>query len=366
MMSHFNMRWIIVFSFLMLSACDEAQLKKETASAPGEEKKEQLPPPIAEPIPVPNPTNPIDRICSSLDFRNVDWPVTMSLDEQMYFALALNVTGSFEGNVGWKNLAGNFDGQGISMGLMQQNLGQGTLQPLWIEALQRDRNSVSKELSSGQVLSMQRMLEAWRGGPLPITFAQSQTKFQGTLFPQGNAFNDLDENYKDTDFDEANLKNQASVNWAKSEALDARGQVNSGWKKPLENIAVTPIYRSLQVRASLTYFLKAQAYLTSFGFTEIRFLLLMYDFVVQNGSIGQSHLVIYNNWLKQNPNANQEQKALALLEARLTTVKDQYKSDVRARKTTIIKGEGVVHQKRRNLPIEYCFNSQEAATQPLN
>ncbi|MFN9067434.1 MAG: hypothetical protein ACK5V3_09410, partial [Bdellovibrionales bacterium] len=108
------------------------------------------------------------------------------------------------------------------------------------------------------------------------------------------------------------------------------------------------------------------AYLQSFGFTELRFLLLMYDFVVQNGSIGQSHVNIYNNWLRQNPNANQEQKAFALLEARLTSVRDQYKDDVRARKTTIIKGEGVVHKRKRNLPKEYCFSNQELAAKKLS
>ncbi|MFN9065810.1 MAG: hypothetical protein ACK5V3_01165, partial [Bdellovibrionales bacterium] len=265
MMGHYNMRWILFIPLLMLSACDESKLKKEPVAPPEEITEQPDPPPVAgpdpgpdtppvdpvepnPPVPSPDPVNPIDRICSTLDFKNITWPNTMTLEEQMNYALALNVTGSFEGNVGWKNLAGNFDGQGISMGLMQQNLGQGTLQPLWIEMLQKDRSSVSKELNSAQVLSMQRMLETWRGGSLPTTFLQSQTSFEGTLFPEGMAFNELDENYKDTDFDEANLKNQGSVNWAKAEALDSRGQVNSGWKKPLENIALTPTYRSLQVR----------------------------------------------------------------------------------------------------------------------
>jgi len=42
----------------------------------------------------------------------------------------LKNTGFFEGNDGYSNLAGNFDKQGISFGIIQFNFGQGTLEPL--------------------------------------------------------------------------------------------------------------------------------------------------------------------------------------------------------------------------------------------
>jgi len=283
----------------------------------------------------------------------------MSDNEHMYLALALNITGSFEGNLGWKNLAGDFDGQGISMGLMQQNLGQGTLQPLWIETFQKDRSSLSQNLSSAQLLSMQRMLESWLGQAIPAvskSSVASEAILEEELFPAGDSFNRLDIGYSESDFQAQNARNQASVSWARSEALDSRGQVRSAWRTPLQTIAETPFYRSLQIQTSLKYFLRAQAYLKSFGYQQVRSLLLMYDFVVQNGSIGESHLKIYNDWLQKNPSADEEQKTLALLEARLTTVRPQYRNDVRARKTTIIKGQGVVHQRQRNLPREYCFS----------
>jgi hypothetical protein len=47
----------------------------------------------------------------------------------MNLQLALEITAGFEGG-GFDNVAGNFDGQGISAGILQWNLGQGTLQPL--------------------------------------------------------------------------------------------------------------------------------------------------------------------------------------------------------------------------------------------
>lgn len=46
------------------------------------------------------------------------------------------VTGKFEGNKGFANLSGNFDGQGISAGVLQWNLGQGSLQPILLEMLE--------------------------------------------------------------------------------------------------------------------------------------------------------------------------------------------------------------------------------------
>ncbi|MCR8987914.1 hypothetical protein NW801_23270 [Brevibacillus laterosporus] len=42
----------------------------------------------------------------------------------------LQHSGFFEGHYGYSNLAGNFDGQGISFGIIQFNFGQRTLQPV--------------------------------------------------------------------------------------------------------------------------------------------------------------------------------------------------------------------------------------------
>lgn len=362
----YSMRLLFVPALLFILGCDETQLNTETNNPTPPDvigevpPKDTTPPPASGQDPIADPIdNPIEKICSRLDFKDVSWPSTMTPQEQMQFAVALNITGSYEGNVGWKNLAGNFDGQGISMGLMQQNLGQGTLQPLWIEMFQRDPQALENLFSSGQRLSMRRMLEAWRGSPIPTIaeLKREPAKLDiGELFPQGDSFNELDENYKPPFLRETIAKNDNSVAWARSEALSSNGQILGSWKSPLEVMAETSKYRSLQISASTLYFLKAQSYFQSFKFTEIRFLLLMYDFVVQNGSIGQAHLALYNMWLKNNPNASEEDRAFALLEARLTTVKDQYKADVRARKSTIIRGTGVVHKKNRNLPKEFCYD----------
>ena len=70
------------------------------------------------------------EICSQLNFENVSWSPNLSFAERNALALALNISGSFEGSAGWSNLANNFDGQGMSFGLLNQTLGTGSLQPL--------------------------------------------------------------------------------------------------------------------------------------------------------------------------------------------------------------------------------------------
>jgi len=54
------------------------------------------------------------------------------LDNKSLLELCLKVSGGFEAGTGpsYTSLTGNFDGQGMSAGILQWNAGQGTLQPL--------------------------------------------------------------------------------------------------------------------------------------------------------------------------------------------------------------------------------------------
>ncbi|MGF2075402.1 hypothetical protein, partial [Enterococcus casseliflavus] len=63
-------------------------------------------------------------ICSNLSFKNDTFPKGLSSIQTQGFELALTISGSFEGASGWANLSNNFDGEGLSMGLLSQNLGQ--------------------------------------------------------------------------------------------------------------------------------------------------------------------------------------------------------------------------------------------------
>lgn len=59
-------------------------------------------------------------------------PVSGEITLQDAQEIALKISEDFEGGK-YQALAGDFDGQGISWGIMQWNIGQGTLAPLWLK-----------------------------------------------------------------------------------------------------------------------------------------------------------------------------------------------------------------------------------------
>jgi hypothetical protein len=313
-----------------------------------------------QPAPTPPPGEPdpsLDGICSPLDLRDIQWPSQIKRSEWSSYALALNISGSFEGREGWKNISGNFDGQGLSLGLMQQNLGQGTLQPLIIEMYNSDAVDMRSFFSDQDNQSLRTMLEAWRNTPLPRPLLISGMIQQGELlFPQNGSLNPLEIGYEEPLRQQAGEANSQSVEWAQNTILDSQGRLIPRWKDGFQKMAISGPYRSQQLSASTQFYLRAKDYLNFFKMQEVRFLLFFFDIVVQNGSIREEHLRLYNSWLAQNPRASDQERAFAILEARLTTVRPQYVADVRARKTAILNGRGVVHQTQRNFPQEYCFD----------
>jgi hypothetical protein len=87
---------------------------------------------------------------------------------------AVKITGLFEGGT---YASGNFDGQGLSMGLLQWNLGQGTLQPILLEVFSMypasnwELQDLKVALDNGTALSFAketlngwgaRLVEPWR------------------------------------------------------------------------------------------------------------------------------------------------------------------------------------------------------------
>ncbi|MCM2280834.1 MAG: hypothetical protein NDI61_03195 [Bdellovibrionaceae bacterium] len=324
----------------------------ETPVDPGKTENPP-PPPVVDPIG--------QLICSRLDFQNVVWPSHLVELERKALALSLNISGSFEGHRGWANISNNFDDQGMSLGLLQQNFGQGSLQPLLTEMFDQHLDVLRGLFTRTQLASMDQMLADWSGGTLhPLGHSGRATP----LFPDQEHLSPLD--FDDAPETEPGViamntsANQRSVAWAVDTLFqDAGVTFIPAWKTAFQNLAVTAPYRSLQIRAALTMFDRAAGYTQTFRFTQMRSFLTMYDFVVQNGGFNATHRALFETYDKENPGATETQRLLKLLEIRLTSVRPQYKNDVRARKSTIIRGTGVVHGANRNLPSEYCFDPSE-------
>jgi hypothetical protein len=291
-------------------------------------------------------------ICGKLDFTGIIWPSSMDFADRKAMALSLNVTGSYEGKDGWANITNNFDGQGLSLGLLQQNFGQGSLQPLLVK-MQKNHIQVLLDIfldpTYGQ---LNTMLAAWKK-------ATGSSNFLGEeIFPDQESLSHLDIE------PELGLMltpaNQASVNWAVANLFLAdKKTFKPEWRKAFVTLAMTKQYRSLQIERAFAVYKTATSYFNYFKFKEIRSMLLMYDYVTQNGGFNSTHKAKFDSWYTANPLASESQKAAKLLEIRLVSVRPQYVDDVRRRKSTIMNGTGVVHSTKRNMPKEFCFDLYE-------
>lgn len=336
---------------------------QESSLSNGSQATPENPEPSNPDLPPPNSNTGSDpSFCGPLDFRGVIWPSALELPERKALGLSLSISGSFEGNSGWSNLSNNFDGQGISLGLLQQNLGTGSLQPLLWKMRANSPAALKSYFTSEDYSSLEGMLLQWNSSS--ATMAKVSSQESDELFPAQEHLSDLDFADPGVIRSEAvttmGVAETASVAWAKANLFSDGGTTFiPRWKTSLQKMALSSNYRSIQVESAIKLFAKAEAYFDAFHFTEMRSLLLMYDFVVQNGGFSQSHKDQFAAYDKANPNATETQRALKLLEIRLVSVLAQYKDDVRSRKSTIINNTGTVHGKARNLSQEFCFVPSE-------
>ncbi|MBN8537795.1 MAG: hypothetical protein J0M15_12140 [Deltaproteobacteria bacterium] len=363
--------------FLILTGCGEStfqissnkELNKGFVSPPvpdegdkninDEEPPGSLDPEIIPIVPI-VVIGPELSICSKLDFSQITWPAVISKLDKNFLALVLNISGSFEGLSSWANLSNNFDGMGISLGILQQNLGMGSLQPILAEffsILPKDDFSIEKD----KLTSLNKMVAQWKND---MSSSITQHSFDSLFQENYHQISALDvQDFLSSMAIDYSLNkgssiiNQKSVAWALSELfLDAGKTFKSDWEKVLNSIATHKDYKSLQLAYSLTLFNKALLYFKAFGLSEVRSLLTMYDFVVQNGGFKKKVLTEYQSFVKLNPNLSETQKLLKILEIRIKDVKPVWQSDVLSRKKTIINSSGVVHGVQRSLIKEYCYD----------
>ena len=309
------------------------------------------------PAPIKPPADPKLNICSQLDFNGIAWPATLSDSTRKAMALSLNITGSFEGG-GWSNLANNFDGQGISLGLNQQNLGQGTLQPIFKVMIDKNLPLTQTLFTAASLKSVSSMVSIWSKSVSAAEAIEAMFT-EKPLFSENKALSPLDEGFEGTVSALAS-RNSVSVAWAVENVYQSGGTAfKADWKQSLKAWAASAPFRSLQVQESNSMFAKASGYFNAFKFHDMRSLLLMYDFVVQNGGFTAAHQATFRTWDTANPKASETARTLKLLEIRLVSVRAEYRGDVDSRKRTIITGTGKVHGASRNLQTEYCYSSAE-------
>jgi len=255
-------------------------------------------------------------------------------------ALAREITSQFEGG----QLAGDFDGQGISLGYLQWNIGQGTLQPLL------------KEMAQGS-----------------NTTADFQKIFSGTIVYENSQGKKTETTMAAALKDVLARSRQEQLAFAKS-INNKNNQIAEPWKSAFLKLTQNKSFIQIEDRYAKPYMDQADKITKSsvFGVDSDKGYALAFDIAVQNGSVKPSAKALIEGALKgeknklTNPLSKEltaNQRAVVIdLNNRLKNVEDintiklyytaaavaissndKYVKDVWSRKSTIVAGQGKVH-----------------------
>jgi len=233
------------------------------------------------------------------------------LDEPLsYRSLAL--TGSFETGKPtpdcFAGISGDFDGQGISFGAMQWNLGQGSLQPL-LKKMDHHHPDLVDDI-----------------------FAERCSEFREILKAP---------------------KEQQMV-WSRSIQDQNHYVLREPWGGLFKTLGRCEEFQDIQVEAADRLYDEAIELAHEYEFKSERAVALMFDIKVQNGSIypyvKQQILHDFDNL----PDDADEGARLSIVANRRAEACNQrWIEDVRRRKLTIARGRGTVHGMHYNLAEDY-------------
>jgi hypothetical protein len=218
----------------------------------------------------------------------------------------LALTGAFETGAGFPDcfcgISGDFDGQGISFGVLQWNLGQRSLQPLLAEVIGK-HPEVAKQTFGPFLDALEQVLKA--------------------------------------DHDE-------QMAFARSVQHPIKRTVFEPWRGLARTLGRTPEFQAIQARHAADKFETARKMCREYGLTSERAVALMFDIVVQNGSIGSIVRAQIHADAKALPGTlPPDEREVRVMEIvanrRAAAANPRWIDDVRSRKLCIARGEGTVH-----------------------
>ncbi|HZN26861.1 MAG TPA: peptidoglycan-binding domain-containing protein [Burkholderiales bacterium] len=221
-------------------------------------------------------------------------------------ARCLALTGSFETGVGvpdcYCGISGDFDGQGMSFGVLQWNFGQGSLQPLLLE-MASEHADVMEQIFGTQLRALKEAL--------------------------GASHEDL-------------------MNFARSVQHPVKHTVFEPWRGYARALGRTPEFQRIQVKHANGNFQQALSLCREYDLWSERAVALMFDIVTQNGSIRKitrAQILADIQALPSGlPDAEREVMKLEIVaNRRAEAANPRWVDDVRRRKLCIARGRGMVH-----------------------
>lgn len=221
-----------------------------------------------------------------------------------YRCLAL--TGSFETGNGipdcFAGVSGDFDAQGISLGVLQWNFGQGSLQPL-LKRMFTDYPERSRAIFQDRLDLLQRKLSG----------------------------------------DKSEL-----MAFARSIQHPTRHFLYEPWRGMFKSLGRSDEFQRIQMHAATGLYKAARQLCVQYGLWSERATVLMFDIKVQNGSIGSDVRDRILADFRSLPSPLEEERheverMRIVANRRADAAKARWREDVRARKLCIANGVGTVH-----------------------
>ena len=239
-----------------------------------------------------------------------------------YRCLAL--TGSFETGTGvpdcFCGISGDFDGQGISFGVLQWNFGQGSLQPLLKDMMERHPEVISS------------------------IFGADFDAFAEAL----------------------NAEKSDLLGFARSVQHPVTHAVFEPWRGFAKTLGRTPQFQKIQTEYASGIFRRAIGMCENFGLWSERAVALMFDIVTQNGSIGKVTRAQIMGDIGALPagltdEERETRKMVIVANRRAEAANPRWIDDVRVRKLCIARGEGIVHGIPYTLDEQYSIGLRRFA-----
>jgi len=210
-----------------------------------------------------------------------------------------NLIGVFETSAkppkSYSTVSGNFDEQGISLGILQWNLGQKTLQPLLIKFISEN-------------------------------YELAKTVFQ-----------DKFEDFKNM----LTLNIEEQIHWGDliSEPLYKR-KIISDYEDIFDELGKTQEFQAIQIQVAQSYFDHAKKWFLTFDLKSERAFALMFDICVQNGGFKDE---TKNIIMDEVADKTELEKMITIANRRAEASGSRWIEDVRTRKLCIANGKGTVH-----------------------
>lgn len=226
----------------------------------------------------------------------------------------LTLTGTFETGQPppecFAGLSGDFDGQGISMGVLQWNFGQDSLQPLLKEVIDK-HPAVVRAVFQAQLDVLRAALSG----------------------------------------DKAEL-----MRFAAGIQDPLRHRVNEPWRGMFKALCRTEEFQAIQAKYAAKIFAAAKRLAAGYQLASPRATALMFDIVVQNGSIsGLVKAQILSDFAAIPAAAGdaEVQRMVIIANRRAEAARPAWVEDVRSRKLCIARGTGTVHGIRYDLQQQF-------------